>query len=106
MSAEGHESLQETVQLLSTRANAVHILCGLAEAREGAAQPAGLQELPPGSACRQTSEDLDYFRPSKTSSPDGLSSLKLWPRSSGLSRRQAQVADRHWQPRTPPIPRR
>ena len=32
MSAEDYESLQETLYLFSTRANAVHILRGLAEA--------------------------------------------------------------------------
>jgi hypothetical protein len=37
--------LQETLYLFSTRANAVHILRGLAEARDGAAQPIGLEEL-------------------------------------------------------------
>jgi antitoxin YefM len=45
MSADDYESLQETLYLLSTRANAVHILQGLAEAREGAVQPTGLEEL-------------------------------------------------------------
>lgn len=40
MSAEDYESLQETLYLFSTRANAVHLLRGLAEARDGAAQPA------------------------------------------------------------------
>jgi antitoxin YefM len=35
----------ETLYLFSTRANAVHILQGLAEAREGGAQPTGLEEL-------------------------------------------------------------
>jgi PHD/YefM family antitoxin component YafN of YafNO toxin-antitoxin module len=39
MSAEDYESLQETLYLFSTRANAVRILRGLAEARDGAAQP-------------------------------------------------------------------
>jgi PHD/YefM family antitoxin component YafN of YafNO toxin-antitoxin module len=48
--AYGHDvrywlSLQETLYLFSTRANAVHILRGLAEARDGAAQPTELEEL-------------------------------------------------------------
>jgi antitoxin YefM len=47
MSADDYESLQETLYLFSTRANAVHILRGLAEAREGAAEPTGLDELAP-----------------------------------------------------------
>jgi YoeB-like toxin of bacterial type II toxin-antitoxin system len=54
MSAEDYESLHETLHLFSTRANAVHILRGLAEAREGAAEPTGLEGWPPGSTCRQT----------------------------------------------------
>jgi antitoxin YefM len=45
MSAEDYESLQETLYLFSTRANAVHILRGLAEARDGGAQPTELEEL-------------------------------------------------------------
>jgi antitoxin YefM len=45
MSADDYESLQETLYLFSTRANAVHILRGLAEAREGGAQPTDLEEL-------------------------------------------------------------
>jgi antitoxin YefM len=45
MSAEDYESLQETLYLFSTRANAVHILRGLAEAREGTAEPIGLETL-------------------------------------------------------------
>lgn len=45
MSAEDYESLQETLYLFSTRANAAHILCGLAEARDGRAQPVDLDEL-------------------------------------------------------------
>src|ERR1017187_307497 len=45
MSAEDYESLQETLYLFSTRANAVHILRGLAEARGGAAPPTGLEGL-------------------------------------------------------------
>lgn len=45
MSAEDYESLQETLYLFSTRANAAHLLRGLAEAREGAAQPADLEAL-------------------------------------------------------------
>jgi antitoxin YefM len=43
--AEDYESLQETLYLFSTRANATHILRGLAEAREGAAQPTEPEEL-------------------------------------------------------------
>jgi antitoxin YefM len=45
MSAEDYESLQETLYLFSTRANAVHILRGLAEARDGATQPTELEAL-------------------------------------------------------------
>jgi antitoxin YefM len=45
MSADDYESLQETLYLFSTGANAVHILRGLAEAREGEAQPTDLKEL-------------------------------------------------------------
>jgi len=45
MSAEDYESLQETLYLFSTRANAVHILRGLAEAHEGTAEPIGLETL-------------------------------------------------------------
>jgi antitoxin YefM len=45
MSADDYESLQETLYLFSTRANAVHILRGLAEAREGSAQPTELETL-------------------------------------------------------------
>jgi antitoxin YefM len=45
MAAEDYESLQETLHLFSTRANAVHIMRGLAEAREGAAEPTGVEEL-------------------------------------------------------------
>lgn len=45
MSAEDYESLQETLHLFSTRANASHILRGLAEARNGQAQPMDLDEL-------------------------------------------------------------
>jgi len=45
MSAEDYESLQETLYLFSTRANAVHILRGLAEARDGTAQPAEVEAL-------------------------------------------------------------
>ena len=45
MSAEDYESLQETLYLFSTRANAVHILRGLAEAREGTAEPTGREAL-------------------------------------------------------------
>ena len=45
MSAEDYESLQETLYLFSTRANAVHLQRGLAEAREGTAEPIGLETL-------------------------------------------------------------
>ena len=45
MSAETTNRWQETLYLFSTRANAVHILRGLAEAREGAAQPTELEAL-------------------------------------------------------------
>ncbi|HUJ05841.1 MAG TPA: type II toxin-antitoxin system prevent-host-death family antitoxin [Streptosporangiaceae bacterium] len=45
MSAEDYESLQETLHLFSTRANAAHILRGLAEAREGRAEPTDPEEL-------------------------------------------------------------
>ena len=45
MSAEDYESLQETLYLFSTRANAAHILRGLAEARDGRAEPADPDEL-------------------------------------------------------------
>lgn len=45
MSAEDYESLQETLHLFSTRANAAHVLRGLAEARDGQAQPLDLDEL-------------------------------------------------------------
>jgi antitoxin YefM len=45
MSAEDYESLQKTLYLFSTRANAVHILRGLAEARNSEAQPIDLEEL-------------------------------------------------------------
>jgi antitoxin YefM len=45
MSAEDYESLQETLYLFSTRANAAHILRGLAEARDGQAEPLDLDEL-------------------------------------------------------------
>jgi antitoxin YefM len=58
MSAEGYESLQETLYLFSTRANAVHILRGLAEARDGAAQRPNWRRWLPGSACRQTGETV------------------------------------------------
>ncbi len=44
MSAEDYESLQETLYLFSTRANAAHILRGLAEAAEYLQIPAGLVE--------------------------------------------------------------
>lgn len=45
MSAEDYESLQETLYLFSTRANATHILRGLAEARDGRAEPADIEAL-------------------------------------------------------------
>lgn len=45
MSAEDYESLQETLYLFSTRANAAHLLRGLAEAREGGAEPTDPEEL-------------------------------------------------------------
>ncbi len=45
MSSEDYESLQETLYLFSTRANATHILRGLAEARDGRAEPADLETL-------------------------------------------------------------
>jgi antitoxin YefM len=45
MSAADYESLQETLHLFSTRANAVHILRGLAEARDGRAEPLDLDQL-------------------------------------------------------------
>jgi antitoxin YefM len=45
MSAEDYESPQETLYLFSTRANAVHFPRGLAEARDGAAQPTELEAL-------------------------------------------------------------
>jgi antitoxin YefM len=45
MSAEDYESLQETLYLFSTRANAAHILRGLAEARDGTAEPTDPEEL-------------------------------------------------------------
>lgn len=45
MSADDYESLQETLYLFSTRANAAHILRGLAEARDGRAEPTELEDL-------------------------------------------------------------
>jgi antitoxin YefM len=45
MSAEDYESLQETLYLFSTRANAAHILRGLAEARDGGAEPTDTDTL-------------------------------------------------------------
>jgi antitoxin YefM len=45
MSAEDYESLQETLYLFSTRANALHIMRGLSEARDGGAQPTDLEAL-------------------------------------------------------------
>ncbi len=45
MSAEDYESLQETLYLFSTRANATHLLRGLAEARDGRAEPINPEDL-------------------------------------------------------------
>jgi antitoxin YefM len=45
MSADDYESLKETLYLFSTRANALAILQGLAEARDGTAQPFTPEEL-------------------------------------------------------------
>jgi antitoxin YefM len=45
MSAEDYESLRETLYLFSTRANALHIMHGLAEARDGGAHPTDLEAL-------------------------------------------------------------
>lgn len=45
MSAEDYDSLQETLYLFSTRANATHILRGLAEARDGRGEPTDPEEL-------------------------------------------------------------
>jgi antitoxin YefM len=45
MSAEDYESLQETLYLFSTRANATHILRGLAEARDGRAEQSDIDTL-------------------------------------------------------------
>jgi PHD/YefM family antitoxin component YafN of YafNO toxin-antitoxin module len=45
MSAEDYESLQETLYLLSTHANATHLLRGLAEARDGRAEPTDVDAL-------------------------------------------------------------
>ena len=45
MSAEDYESLQETLYLFSTRANAAHLLRGLAEARENTAEPTDPEQL-------------------------------------------------------------
>lgn len=45
MSAEDYESLQETLYLFSTRANALHLIRGLTEAREGGSQPTDLDTL-------------------------------------------------------------
>jgi antitoxin YefM len=45
ISAEDYESLQETLYLFSTRANATHILRGLAEARDGQAEPTDIEAL-------------------------------------------------------------
>ena len=44
MAAEDYESLQEMLYLFSTRANALHIMRGLAEARDGA-EPTDLEAL-------------------------------------------------------------
>jgi hypothetical protein len=38
-------SLQESLHLFSTRANALHLMRGLAEARDGSARPIGPKEL-------------------------------------------------------------
>jgi antitoxin YefM len=62
MSAEDYESLQETLYLFSTRANADHILRGLAEARDGAAQPTDPDALASRSARRQTGEVVGHLR--------------------------------------------
>ena len=61
MSAEDYESLQETLYLFSTRANAVHILRGLAEAREALLSRPNWRRWPPGSACRQTGETVHHL---------------------------------------------
>jgi antitoxin YefM len=45
MSAEDYDSLQETLYLFSTRANAAHILRGLSEARDGRSEPTDPDEL-------------------------------------------------------------
>jgi antitoxin YefM len=45
MSAEDYDSLQETLYLFSSRANATHILRGLAEARDGRAEPTDIDTL-------------------------------------------------------------
>ena len=45
MAAEDYESLQETLYLISTRANATHILRGLSEARDGRAEPTDIDAL-------------------------------------------------------------
>lgn len=45
ISAEDYESLQETLYLFSTRANATHILRGLTEARDGRAEPTDVEAL-------------------------------------------------------------
>ncbi len=45
MSAEDYESLQETLHLFSTRANASHLLRGLAEARDGRAELTDVEAL-------------------------------------------------------------
>jgi antitoxin YefM len=68
MSAEDYESLQETLHLFSTRANAAHILRGLAEARDGRAQPMDLDELAarygePTTPAEATARAADEERP-------------------------------------------
>lgn len=45
MSADDYESLQETLYLFSTRANAAHVLRGLTEARDGHAEPVDIDTL-------------------------------------------------------------
>ena len=45
MAAEDDESFQETLYLVSTRANAVHLLRGLAEAKDGDVRLTDLDEL-------------------------------------------------------------
>ncbi|HET7014688.1 MAG TPA: type II toxin-antitoxin system Phd/YefM family antitoxin [Streptosporangiaceae bacterium] len=45
MAAEDYESLQDSLHLFSTGANATRILRGLAEARDGRAEPVDLDAL-------------------------------------------------------------